>query len=219
MVPILLILLVQTEPLVIPGEFLTYEVSSSTFGKIGQARFSVSELENGSLRLAFEFDARVFLFKASDRTVSELDRRTLRTLRYAKRERSPIGRRNESIVVDHAASSWTDAEGTTHELASDDALDELSFIYLIRNLDLAPGEERVLERHFDSARNPVTVRSVAGSSAVLDVIEMSVPDPRQKSGNSVLRFHLSRDQQRVPLRIESSMPLAGRVTMTLIDPT
>jgi hypothetical protein len=46
---------------------------------------------------------------------------------------------------------------------------------------------------------------------------MQVPDKRQQSGFSILRFHLSRDERRLPIRIESTMPLAGRVTMTLVS--
>lgn len=210
-----LLVFAQTQPLVIPGEQLTYEVTSARFGRIGEARFSVTPQPSGALRLAFDFDARVLLFKASDHTFSELEAASLRTLRYGKRERSPIGKRDESVVIDHAASTWSD-QGRVQPLASDDALDELSFIYLVRNLELAVGEERVLTRHFDAARNPVKVRAVSFSEDV-EIIEMSVPDKRQKGGFSVLRFHLSRDPRRIPLRIESSMPVAGKVVMKLVS--
>jgi hypothetical protein len=213
--PFLLVLGTQFQPLVIPGEVLTYEVSSARFGKMGQARFSVTTLETGAVRLAFDFDARVLLFKASDHTFSELEATSLRTLRYSKRERSPVGARDENVVIDHAASTWTD-HGSVQRLASTETLDELSFIYLIRNIELAVGEERILTRHFDEARNPVKIRAVSFTEDV-EVIEMSVPDKRQKSGYSVLRFHLSRDPRRIPLRIESSMPVAGKVTMNFIS--
>ena len=213
-VPFLLVLGTY-QPLVIPGERLTYEVSSARFGRMGRAQFSVTTLDNGALRIGFDFDARVMLFKASDHTFSELDPVNLRTLRYIKRERSPVGSRDEHVVIDHATATWTE-KGRSQALASDDALDELSFIYLIRNIALAPGEELVLTRHFDAVRNPVRLRALAGGLDA-DIVEMSVPDKRQKSGFSTLRFHLSRDARRVPMRIESTMPLAGRVTMTLLD--
>jgi hypothetical protein len=213
MIPFLLVL-GQIQPLVIPGERLTYEITSARFGKMGRAEFSVTTLESGAYRLAFDFDARVLLFKASDHTFSELEATSLRTLRYGKRERSPIGSREENVVIDHAASTWTD-HGKVQSLASHESLDELSFIYLIRNIDLAVGEERVVTRHFDSARNPVKIRAVSFTEDV-EVIEMSVPDKRQKGGVSVLRFYISRDPRRIPLRIESSMPVAGKITMTYL---
>lgn len=209
-----LLLLVPLQPLIIPGERLIYDVSSARFGHMGQAEFAVSELDNGNIRLEFTFDARVLLFRASDRTVSELDAVNLRTVRYEKRERSPLGGRDESVVIDHGTSTWTQAGGSSQALASADPLDELSFIYLIRNMAMAPGEVSVLRRHFDGARNPIRLRSIAAQD--VDIIEMRVPDGRQKGGESVLRFHLSRDATRVPVRIESSMPIAGRITMTLV---
>jgi hypothetical protein len=209
-----LVVLAQLEPLIIPGERLTYDVSSARFGRLGRAEFTVNTLENGSLRLAFDFDARVLLFKASDHTSSELDPTTLTTIRYVKRERSPVGGRDENVTVDRASSTWQD-KGKLRILGAPDPLDELSFIYLIRSLKLAPGEERIITRHFDPARNPVRVRASDGNGGA-DIIEMHVPDKRQSSGVSVLRFHLSRDDRRVPIRIESNMPVAGRITMRLV---
>ena len=206
--------LAQLEPLVIPGERLVYEVRSARFGDMGKAEFRTATLEDGTVRLSFDFSARVLLFKVSDHTYSELDPHTLRSHRYAKRERSPLGSRDEDVVIDHAASTWT-AHGETRPLASSDPLDELSIIYLIRNMQLAPGAEHVIERHFDAARNPIRVRRLADSADSVDIVEMIVPDARQKNGSSVLRFHISRDARRLPLRIESSMPMAGRVVMTL----
>lgn len=210
-----LLVLGQFQPLVIPGEQLTYEVSSARFGRMGRAQFSVTAQANGTLRLAFDFDARVLLFKASDHTFSELDAVTLRTVRYAKRERSPVGSRDEDVFIDHANATWSE-NGRFQRLASEEALDELSFIYLIRNLPLVAGQELVLTRHFDAIRNPVRLRAFAGS-ADSDIIEMSVPDKRQKNGVSTLRFYLAKDRRRTPLRIESTMPVAGRVTMTLVQ--
>ena len=209
----LIALLAQVQPLVIQDEKLTYDVRSARVGKMGRATFSVTQQPGGNIRLAFDFDARVLFFKVSDHTFSELEPESLRMVRYRKRERSPLGGRDEDVAVDYAASTWTD-HGKTSPLACDAALDELSMIYLIRNTRLAPGEELTVTRHFDAARNPIRLRGVA--DAEWDLVEMSVPDPRQDNGTSTLRFYLSRDERRVPVRIESSMPGAGRVTMVLV---
>lgn len=210
----LLLVFGQIQPLVIPGERLIYDVRSERLGKIGRAEFTTTRLDSGVVLLTFDFEGRVLFFKASDHTRSELDAEVLRTLRYSKRERSPVGKRDENVIIDYATSTWEDA-GVRRDLAAHDALDELSFIYLMRNLTLVPGEEQVITRHFDHARNPIRIRRRDGTAA--DVIEMTVPDKRQESGASVLRIHLARDEQRVPIKIESSMPIAGRVTMTLVS--
>lgn len=206
-------LFAQTNPLIIPGERLTYEIRSTRAGTIGTAQLS-TERSDDVLRLTFETNAKVLLFKASDRTTSELEPETLRTLRYSKRERSPLGKREETVTIDYAAGTWSDGE-TTRQLACESPLDELSFIFLVRSITLQPGEERIITRHFDRERNPVRLRALADASQNYDVVEMTVPDKRQNSGVSVLRFFLTRDDRRVPARIESSMPVVGRVTMLL----
>lgn len=205
----------DAQPLLVPGESLRYEVTSARFGRMGEAVFSTEVLRDGTVRLAFDFDARVLLMRVSDHTESVVDPELGAMIRYSKRERSPLGGRDEHVVVDHAASQWTDAAGSTHPLAAGNALDELSMISLVRGLELAPGAELVVRRHFDRARNPIRIRH-AGRSAVADVIEMTVPDGRQSGGTNTVRFELAREPGRVPLRIISHMPVAGRITMTLI---
>lgn len=205
--------------LVIPGERLSYSMTSAHFGKIGRASMNTTLVE-GVLRITFDSNAKILLFKASDHTVSDLDPERLTTLRYTKRERSPIGRRDENVTIDQAGHTWSDGTNS-HPLASNEPLDELSFINLVRSLVLVRGEELVVRRHFDAARNPVRIRLLNAPAdsvvnyTVVDVVEMRVPDKRQDSGISVLRFYLTRDGRRLPLRIESTMPIAGRIRMDL----
>ena len=79
-----------------------------------------------------------------------------------------------------------------------------------------------LARHFDAARNPVvihvvgrdTITTPAGRFPTL-VVEMRVKDPRRYRGEGMLRFHLTDDEHRVPVRMESSMPVVGAVALEL----
>jgi hypothetical protein len=175
---------------------------------MGKAVFAVKETDlNGheALELSFDFSAKVLLFKVSDRTRSYICPETMGMFRYTKSEKSPLGGHNEDVSAD----------------PSKGMLDELSFIYLVRGLDLEPGQSVEIRRHFDEARNPVVVNALpnevmAGQNVV--VYEMKVRDARQKSGTSTLKFWISADAARQPLRIETTMPMAGRVTMTLVRP-
>lgn len=211
----------RMQPLLRPGEELHYQVKSSRLGDLGQATFRVSSPESfgghSAFLLSFDFSAKVALFKVTDSTRSWLCAESLSTLRYTKRERSPISRRDEDVSIDGALGQWADGKARA-PLAATDPLDELSFIYLVRSLALDIGESIEVRRHFDVRRNPVRIEAVAkdvvaGTNVVVYV--MRVPDPRQKNGMSTLRFFLSDDAARLPLRIESTMPMAGTITMSL----
>lgn len=101
-------------------------------------------------------------------------------------------------------------------------LDELSFLYYIRTLPLKAGATYRMDRHFDASRNPVEIRVVgrewvrvpAGEFATI-VVEMKVPQDGHVSGNGVIRLYLTDDAWRVPVRIESSVRVLGRVVFQL----
>jgi hypothetical protein len=105
---------------------------------------------------------------------------------------------------------------------SSQPLDELSFIYWLRTLTLDSDSAFTVERHFDAARNPTVIRSLGrgrvetalGTFATREV-EMRVRDARNYQGEGVIRFSFSDDACRRPVRIESTIPDAGRVVMTL----
>jgi hypothetical protein len=210
-------------PLMRPGERLTFQVHSARFGDIGTAVMRVDEDHTAgrdALRLSFDFSARITLFKVSDETRSWVDVETGSTLRYSKRERSPISNRDEWVEI-LPTGVWATAKGE-QKLGSDDPLDELAFIYLVRSMADSTHSLTEIRRHFDEARNPVriqmlgieTIRTSSGPQRAL-VVQMDVRDPRQKSGSNRVRFYVSDDDARLPLRIDTSMPVAGALTMTL----
>jgi hypothetical protein len=212
-------------PLVRSGEELVFRVQSARFGDIGTAvmRVSPDTVEGRpAYLLTFDFEARVLLFNISDHTRSWLDAETLTTLRFSKDERSPLGRRLENVSVNATDSSWS-ADGVRRSLSSSDPLDELAFIYLVRGVD-PQGEPMELNRHFDSARNPVHIcvlgrqtLQIMGQDREATVVQFDVPDTRQRSGRNRLRFYVGDDSERLLLRIDSSMPVAGALVLTLAE--
>lgn len=210
-------------PIIRAGEVLTYRVHSSRFGDIGSAVMRVDEdtaRARRAYRLSFTFTGRVMLFRVTDETTSWVDMETLTSLRYSKRERTPLGSRDETVDLIPELGTWTDRTGT-YPVASAAPLDELAFIYFVRGLPTT-FEELSLTRHFDLARNPVVFQRLASETVPgpdgpvqAMVIEMHVPDTRQKKGRSTLRFYISEDAYRLPLRIDSSMPMGGTMTLTL----
>lgn len=213
-----------------PGEELLYRVRSSRFGGIGEAIMRVAGPD--SLRgreafvLSFDFSARILLFKVSDRTRSWFDPRAASSLRYTKRERSPLSDRDEEVEIYPDEGRWVE-NGAGGELATAAPLDELSFLYYLRMLPLEDGDVYRIARHFDSDRNPVVVsvvgresrRQAAGSplDGTYDVVvvDMEVPDSRQEGGTSRIRLFLTDDEARVPVRLETSMPVGGTMVLEL----
>jgi len=211
------------------GEALTYRAQAGRLGTIGRGTMSITGAEQlrgrEVYRLCFDFSGRVGPARISDHTRSLLDPRRMASLRYEKRERSPIFSTTEAVEIYPDERRWTAAEdgGAT---PTDAPLDELSFLYYLRTLPLAAGESHTLRRHFDADRNPVEVRVVgrervtvpAGDFATV-VVEMRVPDRRQKSGTSTVRLFLTDDARRVPVRIESRMPVVGTTVLLLESQT
>jgi hypothetical protein len=208
------------------GERLEYRARVARVGEIGRAAMWVEgpfELRGAeALRLRFDVDTRVGPVRVRDRTESWLDPARMAALRYHKHERHPLARRDERVELYPEERRWERADGVHGASETDRPLDELSFLYFVRTLPLDDDAEVRLARHFDPERNPAVLRVVgretlatpAGEFRTL-VVEMRVRDERRYRGEGVLRLHLSDDARRLPVRIESVVPVAGRAVLTL----
>jgi hypothetical protein len=210
------------------GERLTYRVHSRRFGAVGRLSMLVDTAESvrgtSAWVLRFDFRARVGPMKAVDRTESWLDPASLTALRFHKHERTPLAKHDERVEIDPAAHRWTAEHGAGGPITSDAPLDELSFMYVLRTLPLGTEADSAVRhaRHFDAARNPTFLRLVerrsvttaAGTFRTL-LVEMRVQDPRRFRGEGVIRLDLTDDACRIPVQIESDMPVIGRTRMTL----
>jgi hypothetical protein len=207
------------------GEVLSYRAVSSRFGTFGTGTLRVDGPEelrgHSTMRLSFDFKGRVGPFKVEDQTRSWLVSTEMTSLRYTKRERSPLGSRNEEIEVFPDERRWTSAGKQRGATAAVAPLDELSFLYHIRCLPLEDGATYSLALHFDPSRNPVVVKVLrrerttvpAGDFSTV-VVEMRVKDSRF-GGNGVLVLYLTDDGAHVPVRIESSAPWVGATRLLL----
>src|SRR5262245_20689949 len=92
-----------------PGEELVFDVQSSRFGKVGKAsmRVTADTLRGRDVYLlAFDMSAKVVVFKANDRTRSWVEPMEFATLRYTKRESSPLMKRAEDVDVFPEEHRW-----------------------------------------------------------------------------------------------------------------
>ena len=208
------------------GERLEYRVRVGAIGTIGRGEMwiegPVEVRGRDAWLLRFDFEAGRGPLKAIDRTSSWIDPRRMAALRFTKRERHPLSRHAESVELYPEARLWSEAGGESGVSTSDAPLDELSFMYFLRTIPLDADTVLRFDRHFDAARNPTSVRIVGRETVTTEagefrtvVLEMRVRDPRRYRGEGVIRIHLSDDAGRIPVRIESRMPVVGTAVMLL----
>ena len=208
------------------GERLHYRVTAGRFGSIGEGTMSVDgpvEVRGiATLALRSEVHARVGLIKSTERAESWIDPTRMAALRYQKRTRGMFSRGDDRVELFPDEQRWEGRHGKAGHSPTSAPLDELSFIYYLRTLPLGSDTVDVVERHYDRDRNPIsvrvlardTVRTRAGTFATI-VVEMRVRDPQRYGGEGTIRLHLSDDARRIPVRIESSVPVLGATVLTL----
>jgi hypothetical protein len=207
------------------GERLEYRVELSVLGDVGGGVMRIERDSASAGRLwvmRFELDAGKGPIRASDRTASWFDPERFAIERFEKRERHPLSRSVEVVTIDRVARTFTDSGKAAAPLGADAPLDELSFLYLLRTLPLDRDTTLRVDRHFDPARNPTILRVRAGEIIETPVglfrtrlVEMEVRDPKRYRGTGTIKLHLSDDACRIPVRIESRMPVLGVTTLTL----
>ncbi len=213
-------------PHLIHGEVLRYTGDFGVFGQVGTGILRTSHPEcrdrEALVRLDFSFQGRVMLMRIRDATTSWLEAGTLRTVEYRKEESHPMGSHTERVRM-HLEQGWWEPEGgVVQALETPNPLDELSFLFLARAIELGQGESVEVNRHFDPARSPVRFRDrgvervrVPAGTFEARVVEMEVHDPGRFGGQGRIVLHLTNDARRVPVRIATAMPVVGSLVLVL----
>ena len=207
------------------GERLNYGVTVGS-KHVGQGSMSIQGPEDvrgvATYLLKSEVRARIGPIKALDRADSWIDPARMSALRFRKRERRAFTGSDEQVELFPESQRWQTTRGDGGESPTNAPLDELSFIYFIRTLPLIPDTVYRVARHYDRERNPVevrvvgrdTIRTEAGTFSTI-IVEMHVRDAGRFHGDGVIRLHLTDDVCRIPVRIETSMPVIGSTVLTL----
>lgn len=208
------------------GEALDYRVRVARMGDVGTGRLWIEGpvVEQGVTvwRLRSAIDAGKGPIRATDRTSSWFDPVRFAIVRFEKVERHLLSKSEERVTIDRTALRWRDENGPSGALGSDLPLDELSFLYFLRTIPLDGDSVMRFDRHFDAARNPTIIR-IKGEETLTTpagifrtrVLEMEVRDPKRYKGTGKIRIHLYAEECRIPIRIESRMPVLGITTLTL----
>lgn len=209
------------------GERLEYRVKLSRVPATGRSLMTVEEdtvRGQNAYLLRFDFSVGFGFIKAMDRTESWLEPSRLVALRFQKQEKHPLWAGQEAIELYPDEKRWEGPGGTSGETATAVPLDELSFIYFLRTIAFVSDSQYEFDRHYATDRNPITVRMVGRDTITTGVgelptieVELRVKDPRRYgNGVGVIRIHFTDDARRVPVRIESDIPVAGKAVMTLV---
>ena len=208
-----------------PGERLTYRVRVDKMRASGRGTMWIegpTEIRGAStLLLRSAVEVGIGPIKAIDKTDSWFDPARMAALKFEQQHRYLFSRTSADVEMYPGEMRWTNSEGDGGNSLTDAPLDELSFIYYVRTLPLAPDSSYQLNRHYDADRNPVcirvvgrdTVRIALGEFPVV-VTELRVKDPRF-TGEGVIRLFLTEDADRIPVRIESTLPGLGSAVFTL----
>jgi hypothetical protein len=207
------------------GERLSYRVRIAKLGTVGRGTMWVEGPVDvrgvGAYRLRSDIRARLGLVTATDQTESWLDPSRLASLRFQKRERHPLSTHDEAVELYPAERRWERADAGGRSL-TDAPLDELSFMYFLRTIPLAAKATYRFDRHYEPARNPTTIhvlrreRLETGAGTFNTVlIEMRVKDARRYRGEGIIRINFTDDARRIPVRIESAMPVFGTAVLLL----
>lgn len=208
------------------GEKLTYEVHVGSGGKVGTATMWIEGPVDvrgiSTYVLRFDSKIRIAFLTAVSRSSSWFDPLRGSSLRYLKHEANPVARSDEAVDLFPDQKEWKSAKGDVGQSPTNTPLDELSFMYFIRTLPMTAGATYHFDRHFDAARNPVTVNVIRreviptpmGELHVV-LVEMHVRDPRHYKGEGVIKIYLTDDDCRLPARIESTMPVIGTAILTI----
>jgi hypothetical protein len=208
-----------------PGERCVYR-GSNRLGRVGTGTMYVEgparEAGRSTWLLRFDFNGRMGPVTVTDQTTSWFDPAARASVRYAKRERSPVSSATQEVRMDLASRRWEGLNGTGGAMTTAAPLDELSFLYVLRTLRLDDGDTYTLNRHYEPGRNPVTVRVIGRGTVHVPAgefraiaVELRVRDPNRYGGDGIIQVHLTDDARRIMVRMESSVPRAGRVVLSL----
>ncbi len=208
------------------GERLTFLIHTAKFGNVGKAVMTLAgpvDVRGVETSVAsFDASAGVAFLKGRDATKSWIDLSRMTALRYQKTERRPFSSARDSVEIYPDLHHWDAIHGDSGTTVSDAPLDELSFIYFLRTVTLVPDSLYSFDRHYDKRRLGTTVRVVKHETLATPLgpfntveYEIHLIDARNYNERDVLFLWISDDRCRLPVRIESFMPVLGDGIMTL----
>lgn len=210
------------------GERAEYSVSLGIFGKVGQGSMEVVGVEDvhghAAYHLRFDLNGRVLVGRVDDTFQSWLDVEQLFARRFHKRQHEINYKtdRDYDFFPDRMLYQ-NRATGNTAELASPEPLDEVSFIYFVRTLDLRPGRTYTLHRYYKDSGNPVTLKVLrretmagpGGAEIPVVVVQPIIRTSGLFGEGGKAEVYFTDDHRRILVKMTSKVPIIGRLGLLL----
>lgn len=210
------------------GERAEYSVSLGVFGNVGQGSMEVVGLEDvhghETYHLRFSLNGKVLVGSVNDLFESWLDVDQLFARRFHKKQDE----------ISYEADRWYDffpdsmlyrrrSTGNTDTLASARPLDEVSFLYFVRTLDLEPGRTYTFNRYYKDSGNPVTLkvlrretmRNPSGQEIPVVVVQPIIRTSGLFGEGGEAEVYFTDDWRRILVKMTSRVPIIGRLGLTL----
>lgn len=211
-----------------PGERAEYSVSLGIFGNVGEGSMEVMGIENvhgyPTYHLRFELAGKVAFASVDDRLESWLDVQHLFARRIHKKQHEVNYRTDRWYEFFPDSMFYQRVEtGDTATLASEEPLDEVSFLYYVRTLPLEVGETYTMDRYYKESGNPVTLKVLRrevmsgadGSEIPVVVVQPIIQTSGLFGEGGSAEVYFTDDWRRILVKMTSKVPVIGRLGLTL----
>lgn len=213
-----------------PGELKEYEVRLGRL-RVGEGSMQVGDLEfvrgRRTYPLTMTVQGGLPLARVDDRMDSWLDVQTLTSHRFIQDLNQIRSSRYRAYEFYPEEGRYTrqDREGD-QELASDQPLDDVSFLYFVRTLPLEPGDVYTLDRYFRESGNPVVVQvdrrdrvTVPAGTFNTVVVRPIIRTSGLFGEGGEAEIHFTDDDRRIMVMMTSRVPLIGSLSLHLREYT
>lgn len=200
-----------------PGELLTYKVMLGIF-TVGESSMQIPAIETtrgvSTYRVEWRIEGGIPFYKVDTHFQSWIDIERLVSLRFIQDQHEGSHTRFRDYRFFPEQGRWKRADnGEEGTLATPLPLDDLSFIYFARSLDLEVGKSYRFERYFKDSGNPVVLnvlrrdeRTVPAGTFRTIVVQPIIRTKGLFSEGGKAELHLSDDPRRLLVYLKTELP-------------
>ncbi len=209
-----------------PGERMDYDVSLG-FIHVGSGFFRVGGIDtvrgHPTYRLEMRLDGGRFGVRVDDNMTSWLDVVSLVSRRFQQDQKEFKYKRQRTLEFFPEEKQYFQPDKNEHgTIATDDPLDDISFLYFARTLPLEVGQTYTLHRYFDPAGNPVTLKVLRRDTVTVPagrfptiVVQPVIQTKGLFGQGGRAEVYFTDDERRLVVEVRSRVPIVGSLNMYL----